>query len=239
MEKPLWEGSIVFRLDKGDAQRLIENVRLSCGALEEESSKKITTSVLQADPYNWTRTSWSETFKDKWNFQYFVIESSNKALCLIRNETIDVLKKYNIKRHYESKHLQNYSKYTGSLRTEQFEALKRGLKSQQSLFTKANTEQESATRASFRVALEIAKRGKPFTDREMIKECLIAVAEEICPEKVNLFKSVSLSANTVARRVQDIAENISSQLSDKNGHHEWFSLALDESTDVSQILLRC
>ncbi|GFS59140.1 general transcription factor II-I repeat domain-containing protein 2 [Trichonephila inaurata madagascariensis] len=116
------------------------------------------------------------TFKDKWNFQYFVIESSNKALCLICNETIAVLKEYNIKRHYESKHLQNYSKYTGSLRTEQFEALKRGLKSQQSLFTKANTEQESATRASFRVALQIAKRSKPFTDGEMIKECLIAVA---------------------------------------------------------------
>ncbi|GFY45204.1 proteinral transcription factor ii-i repeat domain-containing protein 2a [Trichonephila inaurata madagascariensis] len=57
----------------------------------------------------------------------------------------------------------------GNNLTEQFEALKRGLKSQQSLFTKANTEQESATRASFRVALEIAKRGKPFTDREMIK----------------------------------------------------------------------
>ncbi|GFS39833.1 general transcription factor II-I repeat domain-containing protein 2B [Trichonephila inaurata madagascariensis] len=123
-------------------------------------------------------------------------------------ETIAVLKEYSIKRHYKSKHLQNYSKYTGSLRTEQFEALKRGLKSQQSLFTKANTEQESATRASF-------------------------LAEEICPEKVNLFKSVSLSAKTVARRVQDIAENISSQLSDKNGHHGWFSLALDESTDVS------
>ncbi|GFT66329.1 hypothetical protein NPIL_670371 [Nephila pilipes] len=52
MEKPLWKRSIVFRLDKGDAQRLIESVRLSCGALEEESSKKITTSVLQADPYN-------------------------------------------------------------------------------------------------------------------------------------------------------------------------------------------
>ncbi|GFY78348.1 general transcription factor II-I repeat domain-containing protein 2 [Trichonephila inaurata madagascariensis] len=173
------------------------------------------------------------TFKDKWNFQYFVIESSNKALCLIFNETIAVLKEYNIKRQYESKHLQNYSKYTGSLQMEQFEALKRGLKSQQSLFTKTNTEQESATRASFRVALEIAKRGKPFTDGEMIKECLIAIAKEICPEKVNLFKSVSLSANTVARRVQDIAENISSQLSDKNGHHEWFSLALDESTDVS------
>ncbi|GFQ71342.1 proteinral transcription factor ii-i repeat domain-containing protein 2a [Trichonephila clavata] len=41
-----------------------------------------------------------------------------------------------------------------------------------------------------------------------------------------------MSANTVARRVENIAENISSQLFDKNGHVEWFSLALDESTDV-------
>ncbi|UYV84568.1 EPM2AIP1, partial [Cordylochernes scorpioides] len=172
-------------------------------------------------------------FKDQWNIQYFVIESSNKALCLICNESIAVLKEYNMKRHYETKHSQNYSKYTGIVRTEKFEALKRGLKSQQSLFTKVKTEQEAATRASFRVALEIAKRGKPFTDGEMIKECIIAVVEEMCPEKVNLLKTVSMSANTVARRVENIAENISSQLFDKNGHVEWFSLALDESTDVS------
>ncbi|UYV73035.1 EPM2AIP1, partial [Cordylochernes scorpioides] len=123
----------------------------------------------------------------------------------------------------------------GIVRTEKFEALKRGLKSQQSLFTKVKTEQEAATRASFRVALEIAKRGNPFTDGEMIKECILAVVEEMCPEKVNLLKTVSMSANTVARRVENIAENISSQLFDKNGHVEWFSLALDESTDVSDI----
>ncbi|UYV67485.1 EPM2AIP1 [Cordylochernes scorpioides] len=172
-------------------------------------------------------------FKDQWNIQYFVIESSNKALCLICNESIAFLKEYNMKRHYETKHSQNYSKYTGIVRTEKFEALKRGLKSQQSLFTKVKTEQEAATRASFRVALEIAKRGKPFTDGEMIWECIIAVVEEMCPEKVNLLKTVIMSANTVARRVENIAENISSQLFDKNGHVEWFSLALDESTDVS------
>ncbi|UYV83924.1 EPM2AIP1 [Cordylochernes scorpioides] len=175
----------------------------------------------------------SRKFKDQWNIQYFVIESSNKALCLICNESIAVLKEYNMKRHYETKHSQNNSKYTGIVRTEKFEALKRGLKSQQSLFTKVKTKQEAATRASFRVALEIAKRGKPFTDGEMIKECIIAVVEEMCPEKVNLLKTVSMSANTVARRVENIDENISSQLFDKNGHVEWFSLALDESTDVS------
>ncbi|XP_056636851.1 general transcription factor II-I repeat domain-containing protein 2-like [Diorhabda sublineata] len=100
-----------------------------------------------------------------------------------------------------------------SLRIEKFEAMKRGLKSQQSSFTKLKTEQEAATRASFHVALEIAKRGKPFTDREMIKESIIAVAEEMCPEKVNLLKTVN-----------------------KNGHVEWFSLALDES-DTAQVLI--
>ncbi|UYV82211.1 EPM2AIP1 [Cordylochernes scorpioides] len=126
-------------------------------------------------------------FKDQWNIQYFVIESSNKALSLICNESIAVLKEYNMKRHYETKHSQNYSKYTGIVRTEKFEALKRGLKSQQSLFTKVKTEQEAATRASFRVALEIAKRGKPFIDGEMIKECIIAVVEEMCPEKVLIY----------------------------------------------------
>ncbi|XP_071037130.1 general transcription factor II-I repeat domain-containing protein 2B-like [Parasteatoda tepidariorum] len=41
-----------------------------------------------------------------------------------------------------------------------------------------------------------------------------------------------MSANTVARSV----ENISSQLFDKNGHVEWFSLALDES-DTAQVLI--
>ncbi|GFQ80118.1 general transcription factor II-I repeat domain-containing protein 2 [Trichonephila clavata] len=39
--------------------------------------------------------------------------------------------------------------------------------------------------------------------------------------------------DTSGNRVENIAENISSQLFDKNGHVEWFSLALDESTDVS------
>ncbi|GBN07831.1 hypothetical protein AVEN_88595-1 [Araneus ventricosus] len=44
----------------------------------------------------------------------------------------------------------------------------------------------------------------------------------------------------MARRVDDIAENILTQISDKNRHLKWFSLALDESTDVlhsAQVLL--
>ena len=43
-----------------------------------------------------------------------------KALCLICNDTIAVLKEYNIRRHYESKHSSHYSQFTGQLRTEKF-----------------------------------------------------------------------------------------------------------------------
>src|SRR5688572_6187321 len=41
-----------------------------------------------------------------------------KALCLICNDTIAVLKEYNIQRHYESKHSSHYSQFTGQMRTE-------------------------------------------------------------------------------------------------------------------------
>ena len=140
-----------------------------------------------------------------------------------------MLKEYNIKRHYETKHFQNYSKYTGNLWKEKSEALKCGLKSQQYFFAKDNTEQEAATHASSRVALEIAKRGKPFIDGEMIKECIFAIAEEMCPKKVNLFKTVSLSAKAWLRGYKT---------SQKIYHLEWFSLAL-MSQRMCQILLRC
>jgi hypothetical protein len=139
-------------------------------------------------------------------------------MCIICNKTISVLKEYNIKRHYETKHSQNYSKFTGSLRLEKYECLKRGLKCQELLFKKVNAEQAAATRASLREAHSIAKHGKPFTDGELINDCMIAAAEEMCPEKANLFKNISLSANTVARRVGDIAENILTQLPNKNRH---------------------
>ncbi|KAL7640058.1 UNVERIFIED_CONTAM: hypothetical protein RMT77_009472 [Armadillidium vulgare] len=75
-------------------------------------------------------------FKEQWRYQYFVIESSNKAMRIICNETISVLREYNIKRHYEAKHSQNYSKFTESLRLGKYESLKSDLTSRQLLFKK-------------------------------------------------------------------------------------------------------
>ncbi|GFQ75383.1 general transcription factor II-I repeat domain-containing protein 2 [Trichonephila clavata] len=104
------------------------------------------------------------TFKDQWNFKYFVVQFGYKVLCLIFNKTITVIKELNIKWHYETNYFQNILKVCGQ------KNLKRELQSQY-FFKKVNTEQEAATHASIRVVLEIAKREKPFTNKEMIKEC--------------------------------------------------------------------
>ena len=54
----------------------------------------------------------------------------------------------------------------------------------------------------------IAKAGKPFTEGEFIKECMLQAASIVCPEKRAQFASISLSPNTVAERVTELSGNI-------------------------------
>ena len=51
------------------------------------------------------------SFKESWGLDYFVQENNNRPLCLICNKTVAVMKKYNIKRHYVTKHANTYEKY--------------------------------------------------------------------------------------------------------------------------------
>lgn len=73
-----------------------------------------------------------------------------------------------------------------------------------------------------------ANQWQPFNNEEVIKSCLTVATKGMCPEKINLFKVISLSAWTVTQKVGD-------KVKDKANNLEWFSLALDESTDVKDI----
>ena len=65
------------------------------------------------------------------------------------------------------------------------------------------------------------------------KECLVKASDILCPGKKKLFEGLSLSPNTVASRVTDLAANVEKQLVATAKDFESFSIALDESTDVS------
>jgi hypothetical protein len=53
--------------------------------------------------------------------------------------------------------------------------------------------QEMATRPSYEVSKFIAEHGKAFAEAEFIKKCLTVVVESMCPDKAELFNTISLS----------------------------------------------
>ena len=71
-------------------------------------------------------------------------------------------------------------------------------------------------------------------------ECLMEAVNNLCPKNSNLFASISLSASSVVRRTEELGENIVAQIQQKAENCLWYSLAMDESTDLtstSQLLI--
>ncbi|KAK7886513.1 hypothetical protein WMY93_026134 [Mugilogobius chulae] len=172
-------------------------------------------------------------FQDKWKLQYFFTDFNNNCICLICQETVGVYKEFNVKRHYQTKHAQAHDKLTGAERADKIKQLETILSSQQQFFVRVRQGNENATKASYEVAELIAKHGKPLAEGEFIKDCVMKIVENICPEKRQDFANMCLARNTVARRIEDISSDIKRQLGDKGDRFEYFSLACDESTDVS------
>ncbi|XP_043917683.1 general transcription factor II-I repeat domain-containing protein 2B-like isoform X2 [Protopterus annectens] len=172
-------------------------------------------------------------FQEKWTDDYFFVESNNKALCLLCREVVSVFKDYNLKRHYIQMH-PHLSELQGECRRQKILDLKKeNLTFQQQLFRKSATQPDSLVKASYVVSNLIAKKSKPFADGEFIKECLESVADVICPEKQSDFSKISLSHQTVARCVEDIAKYIENTLESRCTTFKFYSIALDDCTDVT------
>lgn len=81
------------------------------------------------------------------------------------------------------------------------------LKKKQSIITKRAGTGE-AVKASYLIANEIAQASKPFSEVEFTKKYMVKAAELVCPEKKQAFASISLSRNTVAERIEDLARDL-------------------------------
>lgn len=172
-------------------------------------------------------------FQERWSEMFFFTCVNQKPVCLLCNETVAVMKEFNVKRHYDTKHAAKMDHYVGEARIEKCAELKGKLSNQQNLFVKKIKENELCTKASYVVAEKIASQSKSFSDGEFVKECMEAVVEILCPEKSRIFAQVSLSRPTITRRVEDIAGNVLLSLKERAADFVHYSVALDESTDIS------
>ena len=99
---------------------------------------------------------------------------------------------------------------------------------------------DDSVKASYMIALDIAKNMKSFSDGNFIKDCIIHAAQCVSPKTVNDFKKISLSRNTITRRVEDLSRNVESVLKEKFRTSVFYSLALDEGndqTDTAQLAI--
>ena len=76
-------------------------------------------------------------FQEKWETEYFFVEHRGMPTCLICTEKLAVQKEYNVRRHYSTKHAEEYAKYKGDEREDRVAKLKTCLLRQQDLFKKA------------------------------------------------------------------------------------------------------
>uniref|UniRef100_A0A8C3SKW3 SPIN-DOC-like zinc-finger domain-containing protein n=1 Tax=Chelydra serpentina TaxID=8475 RepID=A0A8C3SKW3_CHESE len=171
-------------------------------------------------------------FNTEWTNKYLFTVSKDKILCLMCRETVAVPKEYSLQRHFKTKH-PNLAKLNPNEKIIKAASLAKNLSGEQQLFKKVSIENDTVTKVSFQISKEIAAAGKCFTEGEFLKKCMLIAASELCPEKRGIFENVSLSRMTVQRRIADISTNLGDQLKQRVSEFCFYSLAMDESTDLT------
>lgn len=122
-------------------------------------------------------------YNDSWEFNYFFALVESKLTCLICKDVISVTKEYNVKRHYNTKHASTFNAYDGELRKLKLNTLKTSLKAQQDLFKKTFQSGPDIVKASYSIANILARKMKPFSDGELVKECMMQLLKRFAQIK--------------------------------------------------------
>ncbi|KAL7980021.1 hypothetical protein Chor_001289 [Crotalus horridus] len=180
-------------------------------------------------------------FHKEWEERYCFMDVNGKSVCLICSSTVAVAKKHNVQRHFERNHgtfAKNYP-LDSELRKMKVKEMKSKFASQLTVYTKPVVHSKNTTIASFKIASLLVKRNKPFEDGELLKEVFLTAADSIFEgfsnkkEIMTAIQKLQLSGNTVSRRIQSISNDLEYQLQSDLQKCLWFSLQLDESTDIT------
>ena len=145
----------------------------------------------------------------------------------------EALKPSKLKRHLDSKHPEVAEKPK-----EYFKRKGEDLQKQQGILTSFTARTKSALKASYLVASRIARSKKAFTiGEELILPSAIDMCREIIGEAAaSKLQRVSLSNDTVTRRIVEMSDDIECQMLEKI-KASYYSIQLDESTDISNSAL--
>ncbi|XP_069195852.1 SCAN domain-containing protein 3-like, partial [Procambarus clarkii] len=178
-------------------------------------------------------------FKEYWTEKFGMIKKDDKALCIFCSDTV-VCRTSSVKRHFENVH-KNLSNKTEE---EQSELISRELsktKTQAETFMNYISGRPSSNlvAASFEVSKVIAQHGKPLCDGEYIKEAWLECApflfDNFSEKKkiIQRIKDLPVSRKTVKDRILKLERNTAEQLTKDLSSCKFFSICVDESTDIT------
>lgn len=110
-------------------------------------------------------------FQEKWSLSYLFTEVNGKPVCLVCSQHVSVLKEYNLRRHNETLHAEKYNH--------------------------SREISDTAVKAGYLIANEIALTSKPFSEVEFVKMYMLKAAEIVFPEKRQALANISLTRNTL------------------------------------------
>lgn len=146
----------------------------------------------------------------------------------------EALKPSKLRRHLETRHPKLVGKPVDF-----FKRKENGLQVQKKSIVSLTGNAKCALKASSLVARRVAQSKKVFSIAE---ELVLPAAVDMCREMIGesaakKLMTIPLSNDTMSHRIGDMASNIQHQLLERIKNSQFFSLQLDESTDVTNAAL--
>lgn len=169
----------------------------------------------------------------KYGFTYIVKDADVQLpQCVICAEILSngAMKPAKLLRHFESKHEDYVGRSIDFFRRKESE-----LKSKKKIMETFSNHNKASLKASYIISLRIVQAKKPFTiGEDLILPCILDATHEILGAKFSQkMTSIPLSNNTVTRRIEVMSSDVENQLITKVKQSKWFSLQVDESTDIT------
>lgn len=173
----------------------------------------------------------------RFGFSYIGDKDCPRPQCVVCGDILanSSLKPSLLKRHLVTKHPTHVNK-SADFFTRKANEWKNDLTT---FASAANSDNENALEASYRVSYRIAKTAKPHSIAEdLVRPCINDVVQcmlgESFTKKVSM---VPLSDNTINRRIKDMANYVENIILERVRASPSFAIQLDESTDVANLAI--
>ena len=173
-------------------------------------------------------------FNEEWELQFYVVTVKHKMMCLFCNSMIITVKKYNANQPYTTYKNHKYVALEGEARKEALKKMKLHNQQQRQMFQSASRQGTNITEATCRIAYILGKKGKPYSDAELIKNCIIEAVSCLDSDKVHKYKKLPLSRRIITDRQHELTLSVSEQLYALCQNEDvCYLIALDEANDIN------